>query len=138
MNQFILTKQSVTEAELSLFEQEIGLNLPDSYKKHILKNNGGSPEKDCFKGAQIAHFYSIKYGKSPLEKSYNRIKNLLPNKFLNFAYDWGGNTFCLDLSNSSNYGKVYYCPMDMGEVEPEFLADSFHEFMDGLTEDCDY
>ncbi|WP_439480133.1 SMI1/KNR4 family protein [Chryseobacterium aquaticum] len=139
MNQFILTKQSITEAELSLFEQGINLSLPESYKKHILQYNGGCPEeKDCFKGARVAHFYSIKYGQGNIEKVMNDFINLLPEKFLAFAYDGGGNPFCFDLSNGNNYGKVYYCPMDMGDVKPEFLANSFKEFMDGLTEDCDY
>ena len=42
MNQFVLTKQPITDAEFSAFEQEINLSLQESYKKHILKNNGGS------------------------------------------------------------------------------------------------
>ena len=139
MNNFILTEQGVTTLDVSNLEFEIGIILPEKYKEHILKFNGGCPnEKDCFKGKVIAHFYPIKYGKSPLEKTYDRIKDLLPNKFLNFAYDGGGNPFCFNLNDGINYGKIYYCPMDMGEVEPEFLANSFEEFMNGLTEDCDY
>jgi hypothetical protein len=134
MNQFTLTKQPITEAEFSAFGQEIGFNLPEGYKHHMLKFNGGSPEKDCFKGLRIAHFNSIKYGNDTLEDNIEDFKEILPLGFLPFTYDWGGNPICIDLKN----GKIYYCPMDMGEVEPEFLANSFQEFMDGLTEDCDY
>lgn len=139
MDNFILTEQKITISELATFEQETGLNLPESYKKHILKYNGGSPEeKDYFQEKIIAHFYPIRYGKYTLEKSYKMMKDSLPQYFLNFAYDPGGNPFCLNLKNGIDYGKVYYCAMDEGEVIPEFMANSFQEFMNGLEEDPDY
>ena len=83
---------------------------------------------------RIAHFNPIKYGNYTLEENIEDFKELLLEGFLPFIYDWGGNPVCIDLKN----GKVYFCPMDMGDVKPEFLANSFKEFMDGLTEDCDY
>ncbi|SDI61543.1 SMI1/KNR4 family protein [Chryseobacterium jejuense] len=139
MDNFILTEKKITNTELETFEQEIGLTLPESYKKHILKYNGGTPEeKDCFDEKVIAHFYPIKYGKYPLEKSYKTLKDSLPQDFLNFAYDEGGNPFCLNLKSGKDYGKVYFCALDEGDVEAELLADSFKEFMDGLEEDPDF
>lgn len=45
MNHFILTEQQITDSELAIFEQQIGLELPESYKKHILniqwRHSGG-------------------------------------------------------------------------------------------------
>lgn len=73
-----------------------------------------------------------------MEKSYENLKSALPPYFMNFAHDGGGNPFCLCLEKGTDYGKVYFCAMDEGEVEPELLADSFQEFMDGLEEDPDF
>lgn len=135
MTNFNSTEAPIDIQDLISIESTLGYNLPSSYKHHMLKFNGGSPEsKNCFKGMRIAHFNPIKYGNDTLEDNIEDFKELLPEGFLPFTYDWGGNPICIDLKNS----KVYYCPMDMGEVEPEFLANSFEEFMNGLTEDCDY
>ncbi|POR19877.1 hypothetical protein BWK58_14195, partial [Flavobacterium columnare] len=132
---FILTKKKLTLSDINDFEKELGMTLPNGYKFHLLIYNGGCPEsKDTFEGRSIAHFYPIKYGNHNLIETYNNLKNLLPINFLNFAYDAGGNPFCFDLSEGKDYGKIYFCPMDMGEVIPEFLADSFENFMNNLEE----
>ena len=131
-------EQQLTSPELIFFLNNSGLNLPESYKNHILDHNGGSPTFPFFKTKKIHYFHSIKHGEfETLETILDSLKDVLPENFFPFAEDEGGNQFCISLENENN-GKVYFCPMDMGEVIPEFLSDSFNEFMSALTEKNEY
>lgn len=131
---FELTKKNITLLELENFQNEIGVLLPESYKKHILKYNGGFPSDNLIITEEdeyiIDLFYSIKYGNNNIEKLIEVLKDNLPTNYFPFAESSGGNPFCIDLSSE----KIYYCPMDMGEVIPEFVADSFQDLLDGLHE----
>ncbi|KAB1158919.1 SMI1/KNR4 family protein [Tenacibaculum aiptasiae] len=135
---FIDTEKRITIKELDLFTESFNLNLPEEYKKHILKYNGGYPEDNYFQGKGINYFHSIKYGEyGSLEDTLKRISDVLPDNFFPFAYDEGGNQFCISL-RKEDYGKIYFCPMDMGEVVPELLVSSFEDFMSQLTDNEDY
>jgi len=134
MVDFKNTEQSINNTEFDQFEREFGLNLPKAYKRHILKNNGGKPTLDIYGELRIHYFHSIKYAEfTTLEKTLERIKDILPDDFFPFAQDSGGNQVGFFL-NEEEYGKVYIWFHDMDEEdELEYLADSFDEFMKGLT-----
>ncbi len=132
MTEYRLTEQSLTEEEVNTFEKENKLSLPEAYKRHILKNNGGISDKKYFKGYGIAHFYPIKYGEDTVEDTIDMIGDILPTGFYPFAYDMGNNQFCIDLSEGDN-GKIYFCAMGEGEIKPVLIANSFEEFMKGLS-----
>ncbi|WP_299519823.1 SMI1/KNR4 family protein [Winogradskyella sp.] len=138
MINFNLTKEKIKSEDLIAFEQELELSLPETYKAHMLQFNGGAPEKEYFKGVSVAHFNPIKNGRRTLEDVIKSLKDILPINYLPFAYDPGGNQICMDLNDGENYGKVYYVPMDMGDTNPEFLADSFTEFVNGLSLENSY
>jgi hypothetical protein len=137
MAQFLETEEKISELELTQFSEELELKLPEAYKLHILENNGGYPENEYFKNIHVHYFYAIKKGEYPLEEKISNLKDVLPINYFPFTSDEGGNQVCISL-NEEDYGKVYFCPMDMGEVKPEFLANSFTEFLEGLSEDDDY
>lgn len=139
MSKFIETEEKISKSELNEFINEYKLNLPKDYCEHILKHNGGAPVAEFFNSLQISYFYAIKYGEEDetLESTIDMIQDVLPKNYFPFAYDGGGNQFCISL-NDNNFGKIYYCPMDMGDIEPEFLINSFTEFLDNLSEDDDY
>lgn len=102
MINFNSTEAPIDIQDLISIESTLGYNLPDSYKHHMLKFNGGSPEsKNCFKGMRIAHFNPIKYGNDTLQENIEDFKELLPEGFLPFTYDWGGNPVCIDLKNGT-------------------------------------
>ncbi len=128
------SEQKITSEELANFEKQFKLNLPEAYKKIILEYNGGFPEKPYFKEKEII-FNAIKYGFDPVENDINDLKDIVPKNFYPFGRDGGGWYFCMDLTAGEKYGKIYFCPMD-GD-EPEFLADTFGEFMDKLSYDPD-
>ena len=133
MINFNLTEERIERGDLLTLEQTLEYPLPEAYKVHVLKFNGGTPSKKYFKGKSIAFFNSIKNGEDTLEENIIALKDLLPKGYIPFAYDAGGNQICMDLREGENYGKIYYLPMDMGDIDPEFLANSFEEFMSGLS-----
>lgn len=138
MNNFIDTEQNITALELNSFEQEQNVNLPVAYKTHILTSNGGTPEKDIFKGMRVHYFHPIKYGENQLKEIIDDIGELFPPDFFPFAGDAGGNQIGFFLAGE-RVQKVYIWFHDMDdEDELEYLADSFEEFMEGLTDKDDY
>lgn len=128
------SKQKITQEELSLFEKQNKIKLPESYKKVILEHNGGYPEREYFQGRGI-YFKSIIYGNNTIDKSIKILFDVLPKGFLPFGQDGGGWLFCFDLNHSENYGKIYLYQSD-GEYYR--LANSFEEFMNELSENEDY
>ncbi|MEQ6357069.1 SMI1/KNR4 family protein [Lysinibacillus sp. M3] len=119
---FIECSTQLTISDLNEVETKLGFNLPEQLKKHYLQYNGGVPVKSCYYAqdidleTEIATFSSIKYKKSSslLEENYLDFINrgVLPEKYLPFGNDWGGNLFCMDLEN----GSVVLIWMDLGEV----------------------
>jgi len=66
------------------------------------------------------------------------IGDVLPLNYLPIAYDGGDNQICININKGKEYGFIYYLPLDMGEIEPEFLAKSLTEFIEGLSDDEDW
>lgn len=117
MIDFEIENKLITPEELSEFEKEIGLPLPQDYKDHMLKYNGGSPlsyyiyfgEPDD--GIRLAGFKSIKYGTSLVGK-----QDYLPKNYLSIGYiETGYLAMSLD---EKDYGNifVYYSEAELGSV----------------------
>lgn len=138
MNKFVSTEQNITLHDITVFEENLGYKFPESYKKHIMQHNGGKPEKDYIQGLRVSYFNPIKYGDDTLEDNIEDFKDLLPTGFLPFTTDWGGNPICISLKLGNNYGKIYYCPMDIDEIVPKLISNSFQEFINGLEENSVY
>ncbi len=128
------TEKKITQEDLNLFLLEKDLTLPNSYKSYILKNNGGKPEKEFISGIKIHYFHPIKYGKYSLEEVLIDFKDVLPKGFFPFADDGGGNPLCIS-TNEEDFGKIYIYFTDDGQID--FLASSFEELINGLTENDD-
>ncbi|GET46465.1 SMI1/KNR4 family protein [Capnocytophaga felis] len=136
--EFLQTEQKLTLADIDNFEMKIGLKLPQDFKEHYLKFNGGYPSFEYVKGVRnvftINSFDSIKYGILPIEKLIDDFKEsgVDFNNKIPFANDNGDNIFLISLDDS-DYGKVYI-------IESEFLEDknfilvseSFTDFMNSF------
>ena len=130
--EFTNTEKKLLNEDIVVFEQEIGLQLPEAFKLHILDKNGGVPKKRYFDDTRISRFLSIKYGNNTIEKLYNNIKDVVPNGFLPFA-EGSGFEFYLSLADEG-YGKVYLWFHDEEDSE-ELLANSFEEFIQALNDE---
>ncbi|MEJ5102685.1 SMI1/KNR4 family protein [Chryseobacterium sp. MYb328] len=130
MIDFEIENKLITSDELHEFEIKTGISLPQDYKKHMLKYNGGSPlSYDLYfgepdDGILLSGFKSIKYGTSLVEQ-----KDYLPPKYLSIGYtETGYLAMSLD---EKEYGNIF---IYYSEAELTLLAPSFTEFLEGLVD----
>ncbi|HBZ95236.1 MULTISPECIES: SMI1/KNR4 family protein [unclassified Pseudomonas] len=150
-NIFSNTEASVDLAQLNSFEAKVGKKLPDEFRTHYLKYNGGVPDRTYWVGAEIeeplevASFKPISDSPSNLLSTYlsMRDKQVIPENLLPFANDWGGNYFCLNVDS----GLVSYFTTDNFYAELSFeenqkksetvICSSFTNFVQGLVHEED-
>lgn len=158
-NEFRGCSQPIENTDLDACETVLKHKLPGEFRQHYLKYNGGVPEDNLFPGndewesSEVTGFYPIKHKKSAADTQNSLliehyqlmcVKNVIPDRMLPFAYDPGGNFFCLDLHD----GSVHFYATDAFDptlsVEENFvkaqrpLADSFRIFMNDLTHNSEY
>ncbi len=128
-------KKQLTEEEYIMFVAGLNVSLPEDYKTHVLKYNGGYPDKEYINEIHIHYFHTIKHSDHPLENIWEKLRDVLPRNFFPIARDGGGNHICISLSKDT-YGEIYMWYHDMDEDKAiEFLAKDFTSFMDNLTEE---
>lgn len=134
MISFEIENTLITQEELNEFEVEIGLSLPQDYKAHMLKWNGGSPLSYYMYfggsdgGINLSYFFPIKYGDSIQVKK----SDYLPEKYISIGKtDTGYLAMSLD---EANCGSIF---VHYSEVELEFVASSFTAFLKGLEDYTD-
>ena len=109
------------------------LSLPEDYKKHMLKYNGGSTDDPCEwhldSRVEFFEFTPIKYGDYTMEKSFliSR-RGVLPKKDIYIGRILGGN-LCMSLSEE-NHGSIYVFYSDGERID---ICNSFTEFVNGLV-----
>ncbi|WP_046244998.1 SMI1/KNR4 family protein [Hymenobacter terrenus] len=163
-NPFVGTEQPATPADLEAIEQQYGFTLPEDYKAHLLRYNGGWPKRRTFVEVQpdgeqverdISDFYSVGHGTGTLEESLEDLYDQLHPDLVPFGSEAGGDQFVLSVG-PQDYGSVYYIGHEFYKA-PEyeydeetdestppapldygtgvhFLAPSFTAFLDGLVE----
>lgn len=142
---FLETAKQLTLNDIREIEAKLNIVLPKQLIEHYLKFNGGIPDKPFFYSAvsdietSVHAFLPMKYTDEigyTLEDGYLDFRNrkVIPEKFLLFAHDAGGNPFCINLEN----GQVVIIWLDLGEVNEEairFLTNDFDEFLNALSEE---
>jgi len=139
--------KKITLSNVQEIEAKLSIKLPEQLVKHYLRFNGGVPEKTFFY-SEISdietnvklfvplQYVNEEYTSCTLEDTYLDFiqRGIIPVKYLPFAYDWGGNVFCVDLK----LGYVVIIWMDIGEVTEnsiKLLANDFREFLDNLGDE---
>lgn len=142
---FLQTSEPINGGDITNIERTLGLQFPDDFKEHYLTYNGGYPENDSFVWPdggiiRVNSFSSMKHeGYVSLEDTYNRLvlfESYLPACIVPFAFDDGGNMYCVSCRDT-DYGVIYYCNNDYynEENENEYLAivsSSFRNFINNL------
>ena len=114
-NAFDTVASAISMAEFGDLERVAGHHLPESFKQHYIRYNGGVPSDtqvpgdDGWEPTDVAMFYSIKHplpGQDDTSEMLNhfqvmRAKKVIPDFFLPFAWDPGGNFFGLDLRDET-------------------------------------
>ncbi|GGG23214.1 hypothetical protein GCM10011344_24940 [Dokdonia pacifica] len=132
MIQFEIENELITQEELEEFEQQLdGLKLPEDYKAHMLKYNGGITIEDYICGdnenIKFMYFLPIKYGSDTMENSLIAREDVLPINDIYIGAVRGGE-LCMSLGE--NNGSIYVFYSDGERID---LASSFTEFINGLS-----
>jgi hypothetical protein len=135
------TEKKLTRDEIQDFENTLGVSLPDSFVNFYLLYNGGIPNLRYYQGNELSFFHHIKYGDKRTTIIYviNLLKEAerLPEGYIPFASDSGGWYYCLS-TNEPNEGIIYVLPNGIVDQSPIFIAESFEDLINGLTDQIDY
>jgi len=112
LRRIVESNQPTSEAAIDAFEQRFGVKLPKSYRKLMLKHNGGRPEPDTFpvQGfsnnpvAGIQVFFGFNVNESSDMASVLALEmteELFPTGFIPFACTDGYDFICFDLRKGS-------------------------------------
>jgi cell wall assembly regulator SMI1 len=120
--------RSLSEAEVSAFEKQAGVELPHDYRDFVLSHDGAEPDTNAFaignaNSAGINRF--IPLGETVSERRYIDHVSV---KFLPVAWASCGNYVCLDLER----GGVFFWDHEepSGDLK---LAESFSQFLEMLA-----
>ncbi len=150
--EFFETERQLNTADIQEIEAYMGFELPNQYKQHLLKYNGGrcSPSEFYFDedgetaSSFIDWFLAIYDGEYDNLKKYIQDYKIdekrMPSKVFPVAHDPGGNLVCMDSEDGKIYfwdheNEVDYSVNDDSERSNLYLiANSFNEFLNGLRE----
>lgn len=138
---------SITDSELSAFEESIGARLPDEYRRFLLATNGGRTADDHvrFRVADGEGNLNELYALSDIARSRKVLGDRLPEDLIPIGYDGVGDKICLAVRGDHS-GEVWF--FDTMNERPESanprvewskrrdmtkLASSFGEFMASLS-----
>lgn len=147
------TENKVSDVQIAELESLVGLDFPQEYKQHLLKNNGGRCTPDTFEFIEneittqsnvdwfLAIYDGIHDNLKDYIETYKIEEKRLPSNVLPIAHDPGGNLICISC-NGDDKGFVYFWNHE-GEIEkPLFndrdysnlylIAKSFNEFLESL------
>lgn len=130
----------ITLENLKAIESHIGFSLPESYRRFLLKNNGGRITSDAFNTIHnemesLLHFFYGITDKSiyDLKTNYDQWREKeFPNQYFPIANDVFGNYIVLDLSKDTFYGQVLFWSHDTPELRPVEISRDFESFLKGL------
>lgn len=151
-----LTERQTSIEEIKQIEELIGYQLPEEYKLHLLKYNGGMCEPNVFSFKEdgemtsscLHWFLAIYNGEGDnLRESIETFKldeKRMPQHIIPIAHDPGGNQICISCDGQDK-GAIYFWDHE-NEVDYSvsddndysnlyFIASSFNEFLESLTAD---
>lgn len=153
MARFYSSEKELTELEVTLFENLIGLKIPYDYRKHLLSFNGGKCEPNIFNflengiltSSSISWFLALYDGEYDNIQRYYEIykkeEKRMPSNILPIAHDDGGNLICISC-NGTDEGHIFFWDHEK-EVDYSlghrddysnlyFIANTFTSFLEGL------
>lgn len=149
--------EKISSETMNRVEKSLGIKFPEDYKKFIINDNGGMPEKDMLydfydevtereNTSVIRRFFSICIDNGNIFK-YNLIdicntmreEGTIANDIIPIADDPLGNPICISV-NADDYGVVYYLnheyeDVDTGCLIKSKISSSFKKFLEDLYMD---
>src|SRR5215468_244984 len=114
------TEKPLTDEEFAAFERLFRREIPLSFKRHYMADNGGSPSEEDVEagkwGLPVHGFVPIKYGNLTIEELVERIGTIDPEddkfgprakfSYVPFAHDAGANIIFLSLNRTLPQGQI--------------------------------
>lgn len=131
----INSENPISLMQVQEIEKQIGVTIPDSYKKFLQISNGGFGRHNFHGKFFIRDFVSLT-GENSLANIFFPVSELFHDSkdWLPFGFDDGDWIFCICLKRDK-CGKIYLMRTDEGDCEEDafiYVCDSFEEFLDGL------
>lgn len=134
---------ALDESALVSFEQSLKERLPEAYRQHLLKNNGGSWEPTCFvisdkEGESAIHdVYGLHGGPEycQLDAIRETFGKRIPKDLLAIACDSFGNQICIGISGERRDAIYFWDHEVVGKTSLTRISDSFESFVGSLTKD---
>jgi cell wall assembly regulator SMI1 len=116
---FLESETPITRNDIAHLENLLKLKLPEEYKNHLLKHNGGRCKPNVFKfhennklaRSNVDWFLAIYEGKyDNLNKYIENFKldrKRMPFHMVPIAHDPGGNLICISCGQN-DYGFIYF------------------------------
>lgn len=125
---------------LAAFESSLKERLPETYRQHLLKYNGGKWEPKCFvisdeEGESSVHsVYGLHSGPEycRLDAAQKIFSDRVPKDLLAIASDAFGNQICLGISGKRREAIYFWDHETAGKKSLTLIADSFDSFIDAL------
>lgn len=140
--------------DISKFEGNFNVKLPEDYKSFLIENNGGYPAELLFtpdfveidptvkaenrQGTDVEKFLSL----SEVSFEYEDILNedYIPNEYVPIACTSFGNLLLIYVSSEKQYGGVYFANHDLYDSNNDCftiskVANSFSAFINSLYVD---
>ena len=121
------------------FERDYELELPGEYKKFLLLNNGGTPDKVYYiennADLVVNFFLSLGSKKFSLEEYIEDWhEDKFPREFVPIGEDAFGNIICISCIGE-NKGQIYF--FDHETTKIRFIAPSFQHLLENLRADLE-
>jgi hypothetical protein len=124
-----------TEAEIAAAEAEIGVSLPEDYRRYLATRQGRAPKQegsvyipgpDYWNPVECLHWPA-----ADPENPYglSRERDFVPEGFLLIGEDGYGNYYCLGITEPNRNQVVFVDHSLAGDGHVVHLADSFQEFL---------
>ncbi|WGH74762.1 SMI1/KNR4 family protein [Tenacibaculum tangerinum] len=125
---------SVKQEDIENLEKLIGSELPEDYKQHMLKYNGGSIPlwyEYIFihnkRELSLEGFHQLKYGDDNVESYFGHKHDFLYPNLLPIGAITGG--YIAMGYQQENKGEIY---VYFSDEDPYKIANSFNEFIEGI------
>ena len=150
-NTFINTNIPITYRDIQEVENKYHISLPEAYRNHLLKYNGGTPKREYFKTEEGAYwidcFLPLKSDNPQIftfEDAFNDSKInpvILPEGLLPIAIDPGGNYYCISMGEG-DYESIYFYKMDDYDEKDfdaalTFLSSSLDDFINNMVDESE-
>ena len=127
-------KQLISTDELTSFESDFNIRIPEILKNFLLIYNGGEayehptylPEHESF---SLREMYCLSEIRNSL--TYLSYEELLGIGFLVIGTDFFGNAIAIGIKENDDYGRIFFCDHEFGFKQTQVgdsLVDFFNSF----------